>query len=142
MIDTISLEMNNLVYTEVKTVPDNFLSLVLQSEELLFEEGYYKNGPTLIEIKPTEMELEEQTYKFYIPVNEPVDNGNSKLVDNLHFDKLLRQRVPFDDGIDVALESMKAILQENDIQYADKLLMAMIVVYGEYWVDLMIPILE
>lgn len=142
MMDTISLEMNNLVYTEVKTVPENFLSLVLQSEELLFEDGFYKNGPTLIEIKPTELEQEEQTYKFYIPVNEPVENGSSKLVEQLHFDKLLRQRVPFDDGIDEALEAMKALLQENDSKYADKLLMAMTVVYGEYWVDLMIPIIE
>lgn len=39
MMDVVSLEMNKLVYTEVKTVPDNFLRLVFESEELLFEDG-------------------------------------------------------------------------------------------------------
>lgn len=68
MMDVVSLEMNNLVYTEVKTVPDNFLTLVSQSEELLFEDGYYKNGPTLIEVKPTEFEQEEQ--RCCLPCNK------------------------------------------------------------------------
>lgn len=142
MMDVVSLEMNNLVYTEVKTVPDNFLTLVSQSEELLFEDGYYKNGPTLIEVKPTEFEQEEQTYKFYIPVNEPVENGSSQLIEELKFEQMVRQRVPFDDGIDVALESMKSSLQENEVKYEDKLIMVMTPVYGEYWVDLMIPVTE
>ncbi|WP_432228231.1 hypothetical protein ACQ3MN_07920 [Enterococcus faecalis] len=84
MMDVVSLEMNNLVYTEVKTVPDNFLGLVFESEDLLFEDGYYKNGPTMIEVKPTEFEQEEQTYKFYIPVNEPVENGGSQLIEELN----------------------------------------------------------
>ncbi|OJG59218.1 hypothetical protein RV07_GL002696 [Enterococcus malodoratus] len=141
-MDVVSLEMNNLVYTEVKTVPDNFLTLVSQSEELLFEDGYYKNGPTLIEVKPTEFEQEEQTYKFYIPVNEPVENGSSQLIEELKFEQMVRQRVPFDDGIDVALESMKSALQENEVKYEDKLIMVMTPVYGEYWVDLMIPVTE
>ena len=142
MMDVISLEMNNLVYTEVKTVPDNFLTLVFQSEELLFEDGYYKNGPTLIEMKPTEFEQEEQTYKFYIPVNEPVENGSSQVIEELKFEQMVRQRVPFDDVIDVALESMKSALQKNEVKYEDKLIMVMIPVYGEYWVDLMIPVTE
>lgn len=142
MMDVVSLEMNNLVYTEVKTVPDNFLGLVFESEELLFEDGYYKNGPTMIEVKPTEFEQEEQTYKFYIPVNEPVENGSSQLIEELKFEQMVRERVPFDDGIDVALESMKSALQENEVKYEDKLIMVMTPVYGEYWVDLMIPVTE
>lgn len=142
MMDVVSLEMNNLVYTEVKTVPDNFLGLVFESEELLFEDGYYKNGPTMIEVKPTEFEQEEQTYKFYIPVNEPVENGSSQLMEELKFEQMVRERVPFDDGIDVALESMKSALQENEVKYEDKLIMVMTPVYGEYWVDLMIPVTE
>ena len=142
MMDVVSLEMNNLVYTEVKTVPENFLTLVFQSEELLFEDGYYKNGPTLIEVKPTEFEQEEQTYKFYIPVNEPVENGSSQLIEELKFEQMVRERVPFDDGIDEALESMKSALQENEVKYEDKLIMVMTPVYGEYWVDLMIPVTE
>ncbi|MBC9722780.1 MAG: hypothetical protein H9W82_16340 [Lactobacillus sp.] len=142
MMDFVSLEMNNLVYTEVKTIPDNFLDLVFQSEELLFEDGYYKNGPTIIEVKPTEFEKEEQTYKFYIPVNEPVENGSSKMIEKLEFDQIFRQRVPFDNGIEEALNTMKASLQKNDVKYEDKLIMAMTSVYGEYWVDLMIPVME
>lgn len=142
MMDVVSLEMNNLVYTEVKTVPDNFLTLVSQSEELLFEDGYYKNGPTLIEVKPSEFEQEEQTYKFYISVNEPVENDSSQLIEKLKFEQMVRKHVPFDDGIDEALESMKSALQENEVKYEDKLIMVMTPVYGEYWVDLMIPVTE
>ena len=84
MIEKVSLEMNNLVYIEKRATTDQLVDLILQSEELTYEEGFYKNGPTMIELKPTELREEEQTDKFYIPVNEPVESGEIFTVENIH----------------------------------------------------------
>ncbi|EHV0154609.1 hypothetical protein KZ121_002802, partial [Enterococcus faecalis] len=50
MIEKVSLEMNNLVYIEKRATTDQLVDLILQSEELTYEEGFYKNGPTMIEL--------------------------------------------------------------------------------------------
>lgn len=70
MIDMIALEMEDLIYTEVEATPEHFPDLLLQAENVPFQDGYYKNGPTIVELKPTEFDTQEkQTYKFYIPVS-------------------------------------------------------------------------
>ncbi|EGC70547.1 hypothetical protein HMPREF9087_0713 [Enterococcus casseliflavus ATCC 12755] len=99
MMDVVSLKINNRIYTEVKIVLDNFLTLVSQSEELLFKDGYYKNVPRLIEVKRTEFEQEEQTWKFYIPMNEPVENGSLHLIEEMKFEQRVHQRAPFNSNL-------------------------------------------
>ena len=118
------------------------MDLILQSEELTYEEGFYKNGPTMIELKPTELSEEEQTYKCYIPVNEPVESGEIFTVENIHYDHLVRKRIPFDDELGANIEEMTDYLLEQKIEFDDKLLLVMTLVYDEYWVDVLIPTKE
>ena len=42
MIEKVSLEMNNLVYIEKRATTDQLVDLILQSEELTYEEGFIK----------------------------------------------------------------------------------------------------
>ena len=142
MIEKVSLEMNNLVYIEKRATTDQLVDLILQSEELTYEEGFYTNGPTMIELKPTELSEEEQTYKFYIPVNEPVESGEIFTVENIHYDHLVRKRIPFDDELGANIEEMTDYLLEQKIEFDDKLLLVMTLVYDEYWVDVLIPTKE
>jgi hypothetical protein len=142
MIEKVSLEMNNLVYIEKRATTDQLVDLILQSEELTYEEGFYKNRPTMIELQPTELSEEEQTYKFYIPVNEPVASGEIFTVENSHYDHLVRKRIPFDDELGANIEEMTDYLLEQKIEFDDKLLLVMTLVYDEYWVVVLIPTKE
>lgn len=98
----------------------------------------------MVEFKPTEIESEEQTFKVYFPINEEVsgegnDGVNWKWVPELNLTKVLRSRVPFDEGIETKLEEMKSYLQENSIPYEDRLILLFSKIYEEYWVDMVIP---
>lgn len=142
MMDIVSLEMENLIYEEIEAKYGNFLPALQQMEELVFEDGFYKNGPTMIEMKPTEFEDEQQHFKFYIPTNEPVSNGTSEIVEELKIAKALHKCVPFDIELDADLNEMKTYLKDEGLAYADRLLLVFTLVYQEYWVDLLIPIEE
>ncbi|EGP4764928.1 hypothetical protein QRK71_000538 [Enterococcus faecium] len=142
MIEKVSFEMNNLVYIEKKATTDQLVDLILHSEELVYEEGFYKNGPTMIELKPTELREEKQIYKFYIPVNEPVEGGDIFTIESIHYDYLARKRMPFDEELGANIEEITDYLQEQKIEFENKLLLVMTLVYDEYWVDVLIPIKE
>lgn len=96
----------------------------------------------MIELKPTELREEKQIYKFYIPVNEPVEGGDIFTIENIHYDYLARKRMPFDEELGANIEEITDYLQEQKIEFENKLLLVMTLVYDEYWVDVLIPIKE
>ena len=76
--------------------------------------------------------------RIYIPVNEPVESGEIFTVENIHYDHLVRKRIPFDDELGANIEEMTDYLEQK-IEFDDKLLLVMTLVYDEYWVDVLIP---
>ncbi|MFG5604475.1 hypothetical protein ACFJX8_15600, partial [Enterococcus faecalis] len=59
-----------------------------------------------------------------------------------HYDHLVRKRIPFDDELGANIEEMTDYLLEQKIEFDDKLLLVMTLVYDEYWVDVLIPTKE
>ncbi|ARY92237.1 MULTISPECIES: hypothetical protein [Lacticaseibacillus] len=141
-LDEVAFEMHNLAHKQLETSYTEFMTLLSVTEQLVYERGFYKNGPTMIALKPTEFEQEKQTYDVYIPVNESVTNGTFENVDELKYDRALHTRVPFDEGLQATLDEMKDYLKSAGVVYQDQLLLVMTQVYEEYWVDLLIPMTE
>lgn len=136
--------MMNLASREMVGNIQDIIEIVGTVELNNYGEGRFQNGPTMIEFKPTEIENEEQTFKVYLPINEEVsgegnDGVNWKWIPELDITKVLRSRVPFDEGIETKLEEMKRYLQENSIPYEDRLILLFSKIYEEYWVDMVIP---
>ena len=75
-------------------------------------------------------------------MNEPVESGEIFTVENIHYDHLVRKRIPFDDELGANIEEMTDYLLEQKIEFDDKLLLVMTLVYDEYWVDVLIPTKE
>lgn len=136
--------MMNLASREMVGNIQDIIEIVSTVELNNYGDGRFQNGPTMIEFKSTEIANDEQTFKVYIPINEEVfgegnDGINWTWVPELDIEKVLRSRVPFDDGVENKLEDMKNYLQKNSISYEDRLILLFSKIYEEYWVDLVIP---
>lgn len=132
--------ISRLIYGNIKDLMD----LVANVELISYEEGRFQNGPTMVEFCPTETGSSDQQFRLYIPVNELVeaesDDGFAwDWIPELDIPKVLRTRIPFDDGVERKLEEMKHYLQENDKKYEDRLILLFSKIYDEYWVDMVIP---
>lgn len=136
--------MVNLATRETKGKLADLIELLVAVEQSNYVEGRFQNGPTMVEIKPTEIEEEEQNIKVYIPINEQVLMTGGDGVDfgwesELDIEKTVRTRVPFDEGIESNLKEMKDYLQRKGLEYEDRLLLLFTKIYDEYWVDMVIP---
>lgn len=135
-----SLHVEKLMKIEETLKNDEFFEAMLSCDQILFEDGYYKNGPTIIEMDPSLFNQQKQTFQFYIPVNQNVEVENGQWIDVLDCPYVLRERVPFDDGIGEVLENMIDFLNDQDIIYGPHLFLVMTNVYDDYWADILIPI--
>jgi hypothetical protein len=136
--------MINLALREIVGSIQDIIEIVSTVELNNYGDGRFQNGPAMVEFKPTEITNSDQTFKVYIPINEEVagegnDGVNWLWIPELDIEKVLRSRVPFDDGIDTELENMKSFLQKRAIQYEDRLILLFSKIYEEYWVDMVIP---
>ena len=143
-MNIVSIESQGLVVTQGHQVPvEMFSELISNYEYQLFEEGYYKNGPTMAEFKISDFKKELLDVTIYIPVNAPVEEGeNHKWIDHLKLESCLRKRTPFDESTEAALEEMKAYIDQEGLVYEDRLILVFLRVFDEYWVDLLIPVKE
>ncbi|NAA54083.1 hypothetical protein [Enterococcus faecalis] len=136
--------MVNLATRETKGKLEDLIEILIATEESNYEDGRFQNGPIMVEIKPTEIENEEQTIKVYIPVNEEVqmiggDGVRFGWEPEIDIEKVVRNRVPFDEGIEDSLNKLKNYLQGKGLEYEDRLILLFSKIYDEYWVDMVIP---
>ncbi|MGT2787748.1 hypothetical protein ACVRX5_09600, partial [Streptococcus loxodontisalivarius] len=83
----------------------------------------------------------KQEVVVYLPVNSQVQDGDKYTwVDHLSFKEVLRKRVPFFNDVSIVLERLNEYMKENELKHSNKLLLAFINVYGEYWVGILIPV--
>lgn len=142
-MDIMSLQTQGLLVTQGQIPMDIFMDLIEEYEDQLFEEGYYKNGPTMAEFRLSDFKEDEQLVTIYIPVNAEVEgNEQAKWLDSFSIKKALRERTPFDGHAGKAIEDMKTYLEQGRLEYEDRIILILIRVFEEYWVDLIIPLKE
>ncbi|MCI1987145.1 MAG: hypothetical protein LKJ69_06730 [Lactobacillus sp.] len=141
-IEEVSFEMTQLLHRQLVTDTDQFTLLLQESEELVYEQGFYKTGPTIFGLTPTEMEKAKQHYDIYIPVSAPESTDKLSYVECIGFESALHLRLPFDEGVEAGLQAMKQHLQSEGRNYDDRLYIALTRVYDEYWADMFIPLEE
>lgn len=134
------LHMENLMMIEESVGNDEFFEAMLNFDNILFEDGFYKVGPTVVEMDPAKFEEPEQVFQFYVPVNGVVETETSQWVDELDYPIVLRDRAPFNEDIGDVLSEMVDYLNEKEITYGPHLLLVLSRIYDEYWADILIPL--
>lgn len=139
-----SFTMMNLASREISGNIEYLIELVGAIELYNYEEGRFQNGPTMVEFRPTDVGNDDQKFKVLLPVNEEVEFENDdgvywEWIPEIHLEKVLRSRVPFDEGIEEELKKMKEFLQNKNFDYEDRLILIFSKIYEEYWVDMVIP---
>lgn len=142
-MELVKFELHNLLEIEENISGHQFFELVQTVERKVFAQGLYKNGPTVIETKlSTFGKPEVNPYKVYIPLNKKVDNLG-KWCKTLKIAKAAKLRAAFDEELGLAFERVKQFMEDNKVSLAeDRLILVMMEVYGEYWVDILLPFKE
>lgn len=139
MIETAIIKQTHLVKKTVRIAADQLPDLFEYTEYLPFEFGVYKDGPTFFEITPSQFQEEKQEYGIYIPVNTEVNSSEDfTYVPSLEI-KGVRKRVPFEEGLDEHLNSIKEYMLGEGLTIPDKLYLVMTPVYGQLFVDIIVP---
>lgn len=142
-MDVMSLTCQGLIKTQGKLSFEDIGMVVAAYEEQVFEDGYYKNGPTLVEFSLDKVSQSEQEVTFYIPVNSQVEEGeNFSWLEEYHIERAVRERVPFLTDLEPVLMGLKGYLVDNQLNDDNRLLLAFIKVYDDYWVDIILPFKE
>ncbi len=142
-MDIITLNCHSLVKTQGRLSFGDIGEIVACYEEQIFEDGYYKNGPTIVEFSLDDVANEEQEVTIYIPVNSAVESGeNYSWVEDYTISQAVRERIPFLSDLEPALTNMKKHLENEGLDDVNKLLLVFIKVYDEYWVDIILPFKE
>ncbi|MBM7642766.1 hypothetical protein [Streptococcus loxodontisalivarius] len=138
----INVEFHNLACAETRIDTKEFFKTLLSIERQVFEDGLYKNGPTVIETNlSTFGQQGTYDYKFYVPVNAQVDaNEDFTYVKHLVLNNIYANRVPFDENFRDSLNHLSEALEEDGLkQKGDKIYLVMFPVYKDYFVDIMLP---
>ena len=140
MIKEIQLHMSHLMTDQVQIQADELLELFVHTELLPYTDGIYKDGPTIFEMTPTQFDEEEQDVTIYIPViSETNSTSQLRYQASLNIEGISK-RVPFEDGLDQSIYEMKAYIRDHGWELQDKLYLALIPVYDDLFVDLIIPV--
>ncbi|RSJ93262.1 hypothetical protein [Streptococcus cristatus] len=140
MIKEIQLHMTHLMTDQVQIQADELLELFVHTELLPYTDGIYKDGPTIFEMTPTQFDEEEQDVTIYIPViSETNSTSQLRYQASLNIEGISK-RVPFEDGLDQSIYEMKAYIRDHGWELQDKLYLALIPVYDDLFVDLIIPV--
>lgn len=144
-MELLKTELHNLACLEKMATKDDIIDLVLGSEQQIFVEGLYKNGPTMISISLSEFRKKDpQPIKVYIPVNIKIEETDSfKYIEHLTMEKSVMKRLSLQDNLDQAISDMKDYACKNGYGISqDILYMTFYPVFDEYWVDLQLLIEE
>lgn len=142
-MDIISLHCHSLIKTTGRLPFEDIGAIAAAYEEQRFEDGYYKNGPTIVELTLDDVNNEEQAASIYIPMNSEVSDGeNYSWVESYQIEQAVRERVPFLSDLEPTLINLKNYLENEGLEDENKLLLVFIKVYDEYWVDIILPFKE
>ena len=140
MIKEIQIHMEHLMTDQVQIQADELLELFVHTELLPYTNGIYKDGPTIFEMTPTQFDEKEQDVTLYIPViSETNSTSQLRYQASLNIEGISK-RVPFEDGLDQSIYEMKAYIRDHGWELQDKLYLALIPVYDDLFVDLIIPV--
>lgn len=139
-----SLVFDNVLTYEVEQKKEDWQNGIYEIEEFVLNKDVYKNGPVLFSFEQNRTDEKFGRFTYYLPISSPVvlsDETDFKFQESFVLDRafLLRQA---DQEIDfyAAYEKVKSYARANQIEVEDTYYCVLLEVYGEYIIDLYVPI--
>lgn len=139
-----SLIFDNLLLYETRQLRAEWQEGIFRMEDFTLTKDIYQNGPILFSVAPEKNEKKFGNFTYYLPINEEVEleeHPNFRFLNQLKIDKaiVLRQA---DQQIDfhAAYKKVQEYAKKKKITITDTFYCVLLEVYGEYIIDLYVPI--
>lgn len=139
-----SLVLDNVLKYEVEQKKEEWQNGVYEMENFTLNKDVYKNGPVVFSCKQSTTAKNAGRFTYYLPISSSVvlsDESVIKFQETFVLEKalLLRQA---DQELDfyAAYEKVISYANSNQIEIEDTYYCVLLEVYGEYMIDLYVPL--
>ena|SRR5690625_1328083 len=138
------LSFDNLLLYETRQLREDWQEGILLMEDITLVKNIYQNGPIFFSVAPEKHEDKFGHFIYYLPINEEVkladDDEYFTFLNHLHIEKALVLRQA-DQEVDfhAAYKKLQEHARSQDIVLEDTFYCVLLEVYGEYIIDLYVP---
>ncbi|TQR21296.1 DUF5085 family protein [Psychrobacillus vulpis] len=143
-IELCSLVFDNVLTYKVEQKKEDWQEGIYALEDFTLNKDVYKNGPLFFSFVQSSRDYKSGSFTYYLPISSPVtllDETDFSYLDTLVLERalLLRQA---DQEMDFysAFEKVKSYANTNQIELDDTYYCVLLEVYGDYIIDLYVPI--
>lgn len=139
-----SLQFENVLTYEVRQLRTEWQEGIMILEDFTLPNEIYQNGPVFFSVAPEEGEKKYGSFTYYLPINEEVEVAEDPNFGFEHHFKMgeaiaLRQ-ADQEVNFHKAYDKVKQYAKENNIPIMDTYYVLLLEVYGEYIIDLYVPL--
>ncbi len=141
-----TLMFDHLLVYETTQAKEDWLDGFGMMENFILTEEIYKNGPVFFSVAANQEQVGKDHFTYYLPINEAVrlsDETDFRYLDHFKIDNALVLRQANEEAdFSTAYQNLKAYAAEHKIEIEDTYYCVMLEVYGEYIIELFVPIKE
>ncbi|WP_205963999.1 DUF5085 family protein [Psychrobacillus sp. BL-248-WT-3] len=144
-IELCSLLFDNVLSFQVKDKKENWQEGIFELENFTLNNEVYKNGPIFFSYKEYDNDAETGLFNYYLPISTAVvlnEDAHFSFIEHLEVEKaLLLRQAEQEVDFTAAYDKVKSYAIENDIELEDNYYCVLLDVYGEFIIDLYVPVI-
>lgn len=142
-----SLQFDHLITFQTKDRRENWLEGVKVMEDFPFNHEVYKNGPVFFSFEADPNQGDEGLFTYYLPINDQVDFEENitdfAYLDTFHLDRsILMRQAQEEVDFRAAYKKIREYAKAQNLTTEDSFVCVLLEVYGEYMIDLYVPLKE
>ncbi len=143
-IEVHSLVFDNVLIHQTTQLKDDWQEALFMMESFTLNEDIYKNGPVFFSVTPDQFDDKTGHFTYYLPISGTVrlaKESDFRFFESFRLKKALVLRQA-DEEMDftTAYQKLKEYAALNKIPLEDTYYCILLEVYGDYIVDLYVPI--
>lgn len=141
-----SFHFDHLITFQGRDVKENWLEGVKLMEDFPLNHEVYKNGPVFFTFEADSANPGEGVFTYFLPINCEIAferETSFQYVHQFHIEKSLLYRQAHQEvDFSTAYQKVKDYANERALAIEDTFICVLLEVYGEYMIDLYVPIKE
>jgi hypothetical protein len=142
-----TLQFDHLITFRTRDIKENWLEGVKVMEDFTFNREIYKNGPVFFSFEADSNQGKEGIFTYYLPINEEVefeeDITHFAYLETFRLGRSLLLRQAHEEiDFNAAYKKIKDYGKRGNIPTEDSFVCVLLEVYGEYMIDLYVPLKE
>lgn len=142
-----TLQFDHLITFRTRDIKENWLEGVKVMEDFTFNHEIYKNGPVFFSFEADSKRGNEGIFTYYLPINEKVEFEEG-ITDFAYLEtfrlgrSLLLRQAHEEVDFNAAQKKIRDYAKKQNIPTDDAFVCVLLEVYGEYMIDLYVPLKE